>query len=152
MSSDKLKPATTVVDGIVFDLNRAVPAIGTVIMGPEAGARAVLTMPTFDGCDPAPAKGLSQIAKKSSPSWLCLAVSLDYQPIRRTWGEVAGWSTPSIDFPAFKEQFGVFAPRIGLFVPALFIIDASNHLLYVDVATVLDEKVDFDAASQVLLN
>ena len=151
MSLDKPKPPTTVVDGVIFDLNRAIPAIGTVIMGPEAGARAVLTMPTFDGCDPVPAKRLSQIARNSSQSWLCLAVSLDYAPIRRTWGEVAGWSTPLIDFPAFKEHFGVFAPRIGLFVPALFIIDASNHLLYVDVPPVLDENVDFDAASKVLL-
>ena len=152
MSLGKSKSATTIVDGIIFNLNRAVPAIGAVIMGPEAGARAVLTMPTFDGCDPLPAKRFSQMAKNSSQSWLCLAVSLDYAPIRRTWGEVAGWSTPSIDFPTFKEEFGVFAPRIGLFVPALFIIDASNHLLYADVPPVLDEKVDFDAASQVLLN
>ena len=152
MSLGKPKSATTVVDGIIFDLNRAVPAIGAVIMGPEAGARVVLTMPTFDGCDPLPAKRFSQMAKNSPQFWLCLAISLDYGPIRRTWGEVAGWSTPSIDLPTFKEQFGVFAPRIGLFVPALFIIDASNHLLYSDVPPVLDGKVDFDAASKVLLN
>jgi len=152
MSFYKPKFATTVVDGVTFDLNRTVPAIGAIIMGPEAGARAVLTMPTFDGCDPLPAKRFSQMARNSSQSWLCLAVSLDFAPIRQTWGEIAGWSTPTIDFPAFKEQFGVFAPRIGLFVPALFVIDASDHLLYVDVAPHLDDKVDFDEASKVLLN
>jgi len=148
----KPKSATTVVDGVIFDLNRPVPAIGAVIMGPEAGARAVLTMPTFDGCDPLPAKRFSQIAKNSSRSWLCLAVSLDYAPIRRTWGKAAGWSTPTINFSTFKEQFGAFAPRIGLFVPALFVIDASDHLLYADVTYLLDDKVDFDAASKLLLN
>ena len=146
------KPATIVVDGISLDVNRPTPALGAVIMGPEQGARAVLTMPTFDGYDPRPAKRFSQMARNSSQSWLCLAVSLDFAPIRQTWGEIAGWSTPTIDFPAFKEQFGVFAPRIGLFVPALFVIDASDHLLYVDVAPHLDDKVDFDEASKVLLN
>ena len=145
------KPATIVVDGISLDVNRPTPALGAVIMGPEQGARAVLTMPTFDGYDPRPAKRFPQMAESSSERWLCLAVSLDYEPIRRIWGEVAGWLTPTVDFSTFKEQFGTFVPRIGLFVPALFVIDASDRLLYADVAHLLDDKVDFDAASKLLL-
>ena len=60
--------------------------------------------------------------------------------------------TPTVDFSTFKEQFGTFVPRIGLFVPALFVIDASDRLLYADVSHLLDDKVDFDAASKLLLD
>lgn len=120
-------------------------------MGPERGERVVLTMPTFDGYDPLPAQRFSEVVEVSSQSWLCLAVSLDYPPIRAAWGETAGWLTPAVDFADFKEQFGVFVPRLGLLVPALFVIDTSDRLLYCEVVKALDAKVDFDAAREVLL-
>ena len=140
-----------VVDGISLPLNRPPPTPGAVVVGPQRGPRVVLTMPTFDGYDPLPAQSFSEAAEVSSQSWLCLAVSLDYPPIREAWGETAGWLAPAVDFADFKEQFGVFAPRLGLLVPALFVIDTSDRLLYCEVVNALDAKVDFNAAREVLL-
>ena len=71
--------------------------------------------------------------------------------IIRQFGETAGWLRPAVDFADFKEQFGVFAPRLGLLVPALFVIDTSDRVLYCEVVSALDAKVDFDAARDVLL-
>ena len=146
-----LRFPTIVVDGMCLDLNRAPLIPGDIVMGPEKGARVVLTMPTFDGCEHVSARRFSELVKGAPKSWLCLAVSLDYAPIREAWGEVAGWSTPVVEFGEFKEQFGVFVPRLGLFAPALFVIDASDCLLHCQVANALDDSVDFEAACDVLL-
>ena len=151
MVPGKLRFPTIVVDGMCLDLNRTRLIPGDTVKGPEKGARVVLTMPTFDGCDPVAARRFSELVKGAPQSWLCLAVSLDYAPIREAWGVVAGWSTPVVDFADFKEQFGVFAPRLGLFVPALFVIDALDCLLYCQVAHALDGSVDFKAVHDVLL-
>ena len=151
MVSDALRFPTIVVDGVSLDLNRAPLIPGDVVMGPEKGARVVLTMPTFDGCEHVSARRFSELVKGAPQSWLCLAVSLDYAPIREAWGEAAGWSTPAVEFGDFKEQFGVFVPRLGLLVPALFVIDASDCLLHCQVANALDDSVDFEAACDVLL-
>ena len=151
MVSDALRFPTIVVDGVSLDLNRAPLIPGDVVMGPEKGARVVLTMPTFDGCDPASARRFSELVRGVPQSWLCLAVSLDYAPIREAWGEAAGWSTPAVDFADFKEQFGVFVPRLGLLVPALFVIDPLDCLLYCQVVRALDGSIDFEAARDVLL-
>ena len=151
MVSGAPQSSTIVVDGVSLPLNKTPPPPGAVVVGPERGARGVLTMPTFEGYEPLPAQRFSEVAEVSSQSWLCLAVSLDYPPIREAWGETAGWLTPAVDFADFKEQFGVFAPRLGLLVPALFVIDTSDRVLYCEVVSALDAKVDFDAARDVLL-
>ena len=151
MVSGTLRFPTIVVDGICLDLNRAPLIPGDTVKGPEKGARVVLTMPTFDGWDSVPARRFSELVQGAPQSWLCLAVSLDYAPIRKAWGEAAGWSTPAVEFGDFKEQFGVFVPRLGLLVPALFVIDASDCLLHCQVAHAFDGSVNFEAARDVLL-
>jgi len=151
MVPGKLRFPTIVVDGMCLDLNRTRLIPGDTVKGPEKGARVVLTMPTFDGCEHGSARRFSELVKGAPKSWLCLAVSLDYAPIREAWGEVAGWSTPVVEFGEFKEQFGVFVPRLGLLVPALFVVDASDCLLHCQVANALDDSVDFEAARDVLL-
>ena len=139
------------IDGESLEVSGSRPAIGSVLRGPEEGARIIHTMPTFDGCDPHPARGFANVAKGSASDWRCFAISLDYPPVRNTWGKKAGWLTPPVDFSTFSEYFGVFVPRIGLFLPALFLIDASNHLLYSEISDKLDATVNFEAAQKVLL-
>ena len=151
MVSVKENSNKILIDGESLEVYGPPPVIGSVLRVPGEGTRIIHTMPTFDGCDPLPARGFAKVANGVSSGSRCFAISLDHAPVRSAWGKEAGWLTPVVDFAKFNEYFGVFVPRIGLFLPALFRIEASNHLLYSEISDKLDATVNFEAAQKVFL-
>ena len=151
MVSVKENSNNVLIDGESMEVYGPPPVIGSVLRFPGEGTRIIHTMPTFEGCDPLPAREFAKVANGVSSGSRCFAISLDYAPVRSAWGKEAGWLTPVVDFAKFNEYFGVFVPRIGLFLPALFVIDASDHLLYSEICDRLDATVNFQVAQKVFL-
>ena len=140
------------VDGAFLDVHGSIPAIGSAIQGPVEGPRIVLTRPTFDGYQTLPARRFASFIGKHTNVWRCLAISLDYTPILHIWGRRTGWLTQTVNYEEFVENFGVFVPRIGLYLPAVFVISKSDRLLYSEICIRLDGRLDFDSAQKAVMD
>ena len=101
MVSGAPQSSTIVVDGVSLPLNKTPPTPGAVVVGPERGARVVLTMPIW--------KALAARLEK-------MEVTFVIEPYIRFEGEVGEQATmffldPSgnaIEFKAFQDDNMIF--------------------------------------------
>lgn len=136
------------VDGVELELGVERPEVGSIVSDYGVGSRVILTMPTFDNCDTSGARAFSELLWKQGHSWCCSAVSVDHAPLLRSWAMDAGWEGHSFESFLGDDLLGVFSQKLGVLVPAIFIIDSKNYLLYCQFSDSLDETVDFGAARE----
>lgn len=140
------------VDGVEVELNVRRLEVGSIVSIYGVGSRVIMTMPTFDKCDTSRAKKFAELLGKQSHPWCCAAVSVDHTPILRSWAMDAGWEGHSFGSFSGEDVLGVFSQTLGVLVPAIFIIDFKNRLLYCEFPSSLDGAVDFKAAIEVVAN
>ena len=136
------------IDGIEVDLEIRRPGVGSVVSAYGTGRRAILTVPTFEKFHQgAPKKFASLLASQTSP-WQCIAVSLDYPPILSHWATATGWKGQPFQHLLGDDPLGVFSQKLGILVPAIFIIDSEDRVLYFEFSDALDRMVDFENAEK----
>ena len=136
------------VDGVEVELNARRLEVGSIVSIYGVGSRVIMTMPTFDKYDTSRAKKFAELLGKRSHPWCCAAVSVDHTPILRSWAMDAGWEGHSFESFLGEDILGVFSQKLGVLVPAIFIINFKNHLLYCEFPDSLDGSVDFKAATE----
>ena len=77
-----------------------------------------------------------------------MAVSLDYFPILSQWGIATGWEGHRFKHLLGDDPLGVFSQKLGILVPAIFIIDSEDHILYCEFPQALDRMVNFETAEK----
>ena len=136
------------IDGTEVDLDIRRPGVGSVVSAYGTGRRVILTVPTFEKFHQGTPKKFARLMASQTSPWHCVAVSLDYPPILSQWATITGWEGQPFKHLLGDDPLGVFSQKLGILVPAIFIIDSEDHILYCEFPQALDRMVNFETAEK----